>query len=102
MSLTVRYPNGTSVDYNTAVKMTYRSDGVFELLDGNGNWIASIQGSSGAIVERYWPCVIRDGLDSAARRFADNPERLRDVDWNVLADIKRALRSFHIQRGWQD
>ncbi len=94
MSLTVRYPNGATVTYNKAHKIAYRPDGHFEVLDTKGHWVASIQGSSGAIVEAGLPCAITGPGESDRSRLRYVLENLRHMDEVLLRQLKAALKDF--------
>ena len=56
---TVRFPNGQAVTYNRANYLSWSNDGDWELYtEDDGDWIASIQKSAGAILETETPCTI--------------------------------------------
>ena len=58
---TVRYPNGQTIQYNTAHFLQYTSNGWELYTKKDGDWVASIQLSAGAILECQSPCRVFDG-----------------------------------------
>ena len=67
--MTVRYPNGTAVQYNTAGSLYYKKWGwelYTESEESGGSWIASIQLSAGAIVEFSPACKVFNAADQKA------------------------------------
>ena len=99
--MTVRFSTGISVTYNDANYVEPR-EGHFRLSSksgGGGFFIAMIP--KDAIVEAVRPCRVESrplDVQSAAALILEKPEALRYAD---AAALKRALRSFHLQRGWR-
>ena len=95
MPLTVRYPNGARVTYNRADNVAYGADGCFKLLNRKGEWIALLQGSSGAIVESGLPCAVTGPGESDDVRLKYVLENLRRMDLTLLRELKAALTEFN-------
>ena len=98
--LTVRYPNGTTVDYNGAVNVKAAAAGGFFLINKNGGWLVWVPPEADVIVEWADPCAVHDGTVEAIKRIADDPDRLRDLPGYTLKKLKRALRGFDM-RTWR-
>lgn len=60
--ITVRFPNGQAVTYNSAALLTYKPGSAWELTSKNGGWVASIQESAGVIVESEPPCKVENPI----------------------------------------
>lgn len=101
--LRVRFPNGYTVTYNAASKVsTWNNQRI--LNDRFDKWVAMIPPE--AIVECATPCTIRkpheaEDLDNAIRvvheQLSDRPH-LNGQGWR-LAEIKRDLRDFDARVG---
>lgn len=96
----VRYPNGLVVTYNRAGFLRH-GDGGWHLYTDNtaSNWVASIQPSSGAIIESHRPCSIHtEGRVPADQVRALLNDRLEDLPDHLLADLKSRLQDFDARR----
>ena len=100
MALTVRYPNGAFFTYNNARKLSYRPDfSSWELEDSAGCWVASVQLSSGAIVEAAPPCKVGTNDKEALGTVLDNLESYSGwQDAEKLAELKKRLQQFDAKR----
>jgi hypothetical protein len=102
--ITVRYPNGQAVTYNTGWYLI--RDGVgWHIYDKDpatgGSLQASIQLSAGCIVEWTPACRVENAaltVESAAQLLAKHPRELRNLSGGVLSDLKRALHDFNAKR----
>jgi hypothetical protein len=101
--LRVRYPNGTVLQYNDANHLY--CDTTFPSWDlysdsSKSRWIASIQLSSGAIVERVKPCAVynenENSLENAVEKVIADAESVSGNVWvtSRLADLKHLLARF--------
>lgn len=61
--LRVRYPNGLTIQYNTANCLTPDVHGWNLYTGKGGDWVASIQPSAGAIVEAVEACRVYQAAD---------------------------------------
>lgn len=99
MSLSVRFPNGNTVIYNSANQLYHEESG-WHLFSGlkekGGNWIAAIQVSAGAIIETASPCKISSSLEDAIRQVNDalKSQQINDAG-GLLRKTKRLLRKFN-------
>lgn len=97
--LTVMFPSGVRVTYNEA-NYCLRSENSWNLYTAkDGNWVASIQGSAGALIEARKPCVIaapplataKSALELVVHELNRNQITGRD-DMTLLRDVKQMLR----------
>lgn len=69
----VRFPNGTTIQYNTATSMRYKPEAWELYADGEKGkqiWVASIQLTAGAVVEGVPACWVYDAKgDAVGIRF---------------------------------
>ena len=104
--LRVRYPNGAVVQYNTATRL-YRGAHGYELYtalkEKGGTWVASIQASSGAIIE---PCSVAPcsvvGPSMSTVDLVNHVVSLclqRGLSALDLIALKRAVRDFNAKTG---
>ena len=87
--LTVRFPNGQTVQYNNAHHLRYGADGWHLYAadpDKNGKWIASIQVSVGVIVETVTPCRVINPIDRTPI------DRMTKEITNMKKDIKKLIK----------
>lgn len=102
--LTVRFPDGTAVQYNAANYLVH-GERVWNLYsnDTKTEWIASIQPSSGAIVERVPACRVYNPSREKplAEIVADLLERkpCSYDDRMALKRLKAALTQFNAATG---
>lgn len=104
--MTVRFPNGTSVQYNSAnfVTLGTANDRGFHLYtdDTKRIWIASIQESAGAIVEGVAACRVYNPVrEKSLSEIVDGiltGKATGYVDCVALARLKAGLRSFDAGR----
>ena len=87
--LTVRYPNGMAVQYNSATFLEHSAN-VWHLYtrrpSEGGKWVASVQVSAGVIVESASPCAIY-----SKRRVITGIE---EISFDKLAkDIRKLTRT---------
>ena len=97
--LTVRYPNGTTVDFNNGHNVEGGPAGGLYLVNKKGNWIAYLPSAADVVVYFDHPCAVHDGTAEAIKRIANDPDRLRELDYSTLEQLKRALRDFNMQTG---
>ena len=102
--LKARYPNGTVVQYNTATRL-YRGAHGYELYtalkEEGGTWVASIQASSGAIIEAVSPCSVV-GPTMSTVDMVNHVVSLclqRGLSALDLIALKRAVRDFNAKTG---
>ena len=94
--LTVRLPNGVAVTYNAATNFEYHN-GNLRFVDAKGLWVAEVQASAGATVERVAPCKVTQTIndtDAAIAHLLGVIEQGDTLPWQVrakLSDLKRAL-----------
>ncbi|HUS92185.1 MAG TPA: hypothetical protein VM695_10070 [Phycisphaerae bacterium] len=106
--LTVRFPSGVAVTYNAATNFEYHT-GNIRLVDSQNCWIAEIQGSAAAIVERVAPCKVAQSINDTAAAIAHLlavAEREESLPYYgagaKLAELKRALGRFDARcRAWK-
>jgi len=93
--ITVRFPTGFSVQYNTATKIQYDENRA-KLLDSKDGWVASIMLSSGAIIELTSPCRTYDAKSMDAGDLAKQVlQSLRVMSPYDVARIKTELGKFN-------
>ena len=107
----VRFPSGVSITYNTAQFLRYRDDQRRWILytsdpDKPGaEWVASIQPSSGAIVESIHACTVENPAANPTGNGAVGLliENIRSVtSWN-LKRLKVVLRDFNMRTmSWKE
>lgn len=97
--LRVRYPNGTVVTYNDATYLRHDANAWHLYTKKDGGWVASLQASSGAIIERIAPCSVvgpnmkPEGLVDAVLALCEG----RLAYWPLaekLSALKAALAQF--------
>ena len=97
--MTVRFPSGHFVTYNNANLLSYAAHAWELHSKKGGDWIASIQPSSGCLVEVTSPCRI--GMADKREMLKAVSENLRQFtsyeDCKALAAIKRELQEFNRQ-----
>lgn len=100
--LTVRFPSGVAVHYNTATYCVRGENGWQLYTEKDGCWVATIQASAGAIVEAVPACsvtvppvaTVKSALQLIVHELARNPI----TGWeegNVLSELKRRLASYN-------
>ncbi len=66
--LTVRFPTGLWIQYNTATFVRYVAAG-YELYTADpergGRWVATVQSAAGVVVEAVPPCHVEHPRDAA-------------------------------------
>lgn len=105
--LTVRFPTGVSVTYNTA-NYLHRENDVWRLYTAkDGEWVASISPASGCLVEAIPACKVENPTTDANRRtmLLNVVKHLREysyMDFDLLIQLKRELKDFDAKaRGWK-
>ena len=108
--MTVRFPSGVSIQYNTATHLAYKP-GIWELYtedpDKGGQWVASLQSTAGAVVEVLGACRIENPAaqltgERALREVTDRIRTFGPGAGATLAQLKRALRAFDAtRRAWK-
>ena len=91
--ITVHYPNRMTITYNDANRLQYTSSGDSELRqekDGKVIWIATVQASSGAIIEAVAPCKVTRPYDPALSELDHVRRELRDAAKEIRL-LKKAL-----------
>jgi hypothetical protein len=99
--ITVRFPTGTTVVYNSAVEIERLNSGRTQLLkkDSNGSrWIVA-EVPADCIVEFVNPCRFENPLhgqtsEVAARLLTQSPEALRSAPPYLLGKLKEMLSPF--------
>ena len=101
----VRYPNGQCLKYKKAQNVVYSSH-AWELRADDGEWIASVQLSAGAIVEAVFPCEVSNpiadiGSEQALKRSVEvlQMQRIPPRSRRDILEIKRLLRNFDARTG---
>jgi hypothetical protein len=101
--LTVRYPNGVSITYNTANFLRYTPSS-WELYTrdpaNGGTWVASLMPSANAIVEATPACKMENPVENltgeaALREVSARIRSFRNGGGRHLAEMKRALADFN-------
>ena len=92
--ITVRFPNGQAVQFNSATRVTYEDYGAVLTARNKKkwDWIATVLPGSGAIIEAVPPCRVYDGVnESRQRELADLTREIRSLKRkiNSLAPKKR-------------
>jgi len=102
--LTVRLPNGVAVTYNAATNFEYHN-GNLRFVDAKGLWVAEVQASAGATVERVAPCKVTQTIndtDAAIAHLQSVAYRREGLPYYgagaKLGDLKRALGRFDARR----
>lgn len=102
--LTVRFPNGVSVTYNSATQLVYGAS-VWQLYteakEAGGKWVCSIQPSAGVIIEASKPCSVEvppivtgtQALEAVIEAMSNGT--LADAPSWLLKDLKRGLRNYN-------
>jgi len=81
--MTVRFPNGQAVQYNTANYLIRRAQGCTSLYEKEGGrWVAQVPNS--CIIEAMPACRVYDGMHS------DPPQQLDRLEKELRA-VKRQL-----------
>ena len=95
--VTVRFPTGFSVQYNTATYVNYLDGGTIRLRSGkDGPWIADIYTASGAIIEVSSPCRTYDAKTVDAGDLAKQVlQSLRVMNPYDVTRIKTELAKFN-------
>ena len=102
--LTVRYPNGVAVTYNTANFLSRETDAwnlyTTDPMKG-GEWVATIQLSAGCVVESVRACRVENLLTGMTLPTAADLvlENLRELDYRHLKALKIALKNFDARTG---
>lgn len=100
--ITVRFPSGFSVQYNSAHRLEYiGNNGVARLFSGD-KWVADVPRE--AIVESISPCRTYNANTVDDGAIADEfIARLRSLNVYKLADAKRALAKFDsLRKRWKE
>lgn len=104
--ITVRFPNGFSVQYNDACAFKIEGD-IIKIYRAHGReseWFAWVPVSSGALVEGRSPCRTYDAATSDTNAMVDTiMDRLKQVSYGRLADLKRRLATYNVtRREWSE
>lgn len=108
--LTVRFPSGVAIVYNSASHVRYRENGDFEIYtrspEKGGFWAATIQASAGAVVEVMAACSVSNPLQLPELELMVNAiiQRRNPTYSEIrqLARLKRELRRFDVNlRRWK-
>ena len=83
---TVRFPNGQTVQYNTAGYLVHGDNGWHLYVRKDGPWVASIQPSAGAIVECTPACRVYSGMESELTSTLDSQL------YTMRRSLSRAIR----------
>lgn len=104
--LTVRFPDGVAVTYNTANFLSREAD-AWKLYTGDpikgGEWVTTIQISAGCMVESVRPCRVENPVVGLTNYAAADLvlKNLRELDGRRLKELKMALRDFNAKTyGW--
>jgi hypothetical protein len=103
--LTVRFPDGTAVQYNTAFFVVYGTDpDRATLYTRKGwDWVATVFGD--CIVESTEACRVYNPVRQTGDMLGwlmDNMRRFNYVELGRLAELKAALKDFNAQkREWK-
>ena len=101
--MTVRFPNGQAVTYNRADYLDYSGDNWELYTEKDGEWIASIQVSAGAIIEVEPPCKIENPTiamtEGTALRMVARMLKDGTCPGAEAVEMKAALRGFDA-RSW--
>jgi len=87
MSLAVIYPDGSWRKYNAANHLSRETHGWVLRTSESGDWVASIQMSTGVIVEAIAACSSHH-----VAHEQENPGSLTVKTVRMIADIRRELR----------
>lgn len=103
--LTVRFPDGTSLQYNTATYVSYHNSHARLWTQNGGQWVATIFFSSGAVIEATTACRVYNPVKQTGDVIGwllDNMRRLSWTELGRLAELKAALKDFNMQhRRWK-
>lgn len=101
--ITVRFPSGFFVTYNSA-SWAVRKDAFTDLYTRkDGDWVAQVNHASGAIIEVVPPCSVGTSLHSEALKVVANGVRsfTSYSEMLLLARLKSELQSFNARsRCW--
>lgn len=99
--ITVRFPSGFSVQYNSATYLHYLGTGADQIgrlsARKDGPWIADVPISSGAIIEVTEPCRTYNA-NRPEITAKDIKERLHGLSVYDVAEIKAELGKFDAKR----
>lgn len=87
--LTVRYPNGQTIQYNEATYLEHDAYGSRIFNKKGGDQIARVQHSAGAILEFDSPCRISNAIEE--NQFANVNAELKAIK-QELRSIKKELK----------
>ena len=104
--ITVRFPSGVAVQYNTASYVLRSSDAWHLYEQKDGKWVASIQMSAGVMIEAVPACAVtapgaaslHAGLDMLLSLLQAGQGG--QVPSYKLKDLKRALARFNARSGY--
>ncbi len=103
--LTVRFPNGQAIQYNTATYVTYTDTQARLWTRKDGEWVATVFISSGAVIESQKACRVYNPITQTGDMIGwlmDNMRRLSWSELGKLAELKVALKDFNAQhRRWK-
>jgi hypothetical protein len=93
--LTVRFPDGTAVKYNTATKVTFQSHNQM-LVNERDEWVAVVP--YGCIVEATAACSVSNPIKEPRAMLQQVIDHLREMPVSQLVTLKRELNDFNAQR----
>lgn len=97
--LTVRFPDGTSLQYNSATKVQY-GEHCFTLLNDQGQWVAMV--GYNCLIEATTPDRISHPIRQPSPMIKWVLDHLREIPSASLAQLKRELSHFNAQtRRWK-
>jgi hypothetical protein len=103
--LTVRFPDGTTVEYNTAHYLIRDSNGWVLYTAKDGDWVAWISAASGCIIEATRPCRIYNAMHTTEqlRLLIQELRRMNYSDLSIAVTLKRELAKFNSRtRTWKE
>lgn len=100
--LTVRFPNGQAIQYNSATRMLRNDDGSVSLLrvDGDKTYTQAVV-IGPCVVEFVTPCRVYNPIEKTGDVVGWLIDHARSLPYNQLGklgELKRVLADFNIQR----
>jgi hypothetical protein len=102
--ITVRFPSGQAVTYNSGTKVDRWFVGT-NIRDSSDHLLAWVSDSSGAVIEWASPCKVENPFTEltmkTALQYVNTFAESYDHTWEtkgMLVSLKKLLRKFHQQR----
>lgn len=87
--LTVRYPDGKCLQYNSA-EQVHRTQGGYELVNKTDHWVVLVPYAAGAVIEASAPCRIYGPGTTENRSALLTKDEIRIIVKRAIASERRA------------